>query len=118
MTDPAEKDRASEIKQQCVAFHLHHPEVWAEFKRVAFVLINRGHKHYSADGVMHVVRFATSAGVAGADGKGEPFKINNNFVALYARRFVRLHPEHADFFQQRSRTSVGKPPMAATRGNQ
>jgi len=84
-----------------VRFHTAHPEVWLEFERIAMQLIARGFRRYSADGVMHIVRFRTSAG-----DNGGLFKINNNHVAWYARRFAEAHPEHADFFRFRERRAA------------
>lgn len=79
-------------------FHLAHPEVWREFERITLSLIHRGWHHYSADGVMHIVRYHTTAG----DDPGAPFKINNNHVSWYSRLFAQRHPEHAAFFRFRS----------------
>jgi hypothetical protein len=92
-------EHASESKS--LRFHMAHPEVWDEFERITLQLIARGFRRYSADGVMHVVRLRTSAGDRSA-----AFKINNNHVAWYSRRFAEAHPEHADFFKFRERRAA------------
>lgn len=85
------------------AFHKAHPEVWTLFERFALDRAARGFAHYSADAVMHRVRWETSGGdkTRGEDG----FKINDHHVAFYARRFMRLHPELPGFFRTRRQTS-------------
>ena len=80
------------------AFHAAHPEVYREFARIARVLRDeRGYTHYSADGVMHIVRFHTKAG----DNSGRGFKINNNHVAYYARKLIADDPSFEGFFRTR-----------------
>jgi hypothetical protein len=89
-----------EIEARFEDFHAAHPEVYREFRRIAHVLrYQRGYGHYSADGIMHVVRFHTGAN---ADRDGG-FKVNNNFVALYARLLARNEPAFASFFNFRRR---------------
>jgi hypothetical protein len=80
--------RLDEITERARKFHAEHPEVWDLFCMFAFGLIDKGFKRYSADAVMHRVRWETSAGRPNANGEA-PFKINNNFIAIYARAFMR-----------------------------
>lgn len=86
-----------------VRFHTAHPRVWRSFVGYALHLIARGHDRYSADGVMHVVRFHARAGDTA---KHDGFRINNNHVASYARAFALTYPEHATFFEQRVRRAA------------
>ena len=90
------------IDQRSERFHLAHPEVWREFERITLSFIHRGWRHYSADGVMHIVRYHTQAG----DASGDTYKINNNHVSWYARKFAAAHPQHADFFAFRVRRAA------------
>lgn len=76
-------------------YHAENPEIWEEFKRVTFELIKAGRKHYSADGILHAIRFNTA--IRG----GKDFKINNNYSSMYSRMFTANFPEHKDFFEQR-----------------
>jgi hypothetical protein len=67
------------------AFHRAHPEVWEMFERFALQKAREhGRTHYGAKSVMERVRWETEAG------GGEPFSINNNWTAFYARRFVHV----------------------------
>ena len=77
--------------------HKSKPEIYEEFCRVSKALIARGHKQYSAYGVMHIVRF--SVWKEGVTMKPEEeFKVSNNMTPFYARLFLRDFPEHDEFF--------------------
>lgn len=90
------------ILERFQAFDREHPRVWALFVQFAFELVRRGHKHHSADAVLHRVRWETDAGSSDAD----DFKINNDFAALYSRKWAREYPMHAEFFRTRERRAA------------
>ncbi len=75
-----------------------HPETYRLFARFALELIAAGRKHYSADAVVHRIRWHTAI-EHGDDG----FKINNNFVRCMSERFAFEHPQHREFFRRRPR---------------
>ncbi len=80
-----------------VAYHKTHKWIWGEFERVALELIAEGERHWSADAVLHVVRFQCRK-----DKKaGEEFKVNNNASSGFARAFERKYPQHVGFFEIR-----------------
>ncbi len=84
--------------QECFErFDAAHPDVYVLFRRFALQLLRAGRRRYSADAILHRVRwhYATSSG------GGEDFKINNNFVSRYARKLIRKRPEFRDFFETR-----------------
>ena len=94
--------RRDEMAEQCTAFHRQHPEVWDLFCRFTFEMIDRGFKNYSAQhGIFARIRWEMDAGSNGAD----QFKINNNYSAFYARRFMKMYPKHEGFFRTREQTS-------------
>jgi len=95
-------DRRS-IAQRFAEFDAAHPEVYAAFAMFAAQMRGRGYTHYSADGIMHIVRYHAAVN-AERDGGG--FKINNNFVALYARKLVAADPSFAGFFAFRIRRTA------------
>ena len=72
-----------------------HPEIWQKFKTLAFRVIDRGFKHYSAKTIFETMRFHTSIET------GESPKLNNNFTAYYSRKFMRDFPKHGEFFETR-----------------
>ena len=91
--------RHEQLRHEAQKFHDEHPDVWDLFVRFSFEKIRQGFPHYSADSVMHRVRWETGAG------DSEGWKINNNYVALYARRFMRAYPAHRGFFRTRKQKS-------------
>jgi len=78
------------------------PLMWTLFVRFAREAMNAGHTRYSADAVCHRIRWHVDIEVRSVD----TFKVNNNHVAFLARRFERMFPEHAGFFQLRRRRSA------------
>ena len=77
--------------------HEKKPQIYEEFKKATFKLIKAGVPRYSADGIMHVVRFLTVQTMH----PDSNFKISNNTITFYARLFVRDFPQHKDFFRYR-----------------
>ena len=76
-------------------YHSANPEIWNMFKELTFQLIKAGRKHYSADGILHAIRWNTA--LRGSDER----KINNNYSSMYSRMFTSNYPEHKEFFEQR-----------------
>jgi hypothetical protein len=68
--------------------------VYELFKRFAFEVIRRGHKHYSANAIFERIRWHTDI-----ETNGDPFKLSNNHRAYYARLFMHDHPEYEGFFR-------------------
>jgi len=93
MTDRTTRDNLAEAFE---AFHYQNPTVWNLFHRFAMEAIGAGHRHYSADAIMHRVRWETSI-----ETSGHLFKINNNHVAYYARRLMATSPMFKGFFRTR-----------------
>lgn len=71
------------------------PQIYTEFKRLAFQLINRGYRHIGAKQIFEVIRWNTM--VSGNDG----FKVNNNYAPNYSRKFENDHPTYAGIFRKR-----------------
>jgi hypothetical protein len=65
--------------------------------RFTFEKIRQGFQHYGAAAVMNRVRWETNAHAD--DGTG--FKLNNNWIAFYVRKFNRTYPQHEEFFRTR-----------------
>lgn len=82
-------------------FHRTHGEVYTLFERFARELKARGRDRYSADAILHRIRwhYATS----GPDASG--FKINDHYSAMYARKLMDDFPEFAGFFETRAQRS-------------
>ena len=75
-------------------WHRDNPQVYELFKRFTFDAINRGHQRLSAWLIVGRIRWETSVVTHGDD-----YKISNDYIALYARKFMHDHPEHDGFFK-------------------
>lgn len=93
--------RKQEIDEQFHKFHTENPEVWNLFVEFTWQLITKGFEHYSADAVVHRIRWHSAVETTGGE-----YKINNNFVAGYARLFNYNYPSHRGFFRNRERVSA------------
>ncbi len=103
--DDEERTRLDELKEQCTAYHLANPEVWDLFVKLSFQKIHQHFQHYGAQAVIERIRFDSALG---EDGKTQ-FKYNNDYAALYARRFHKMYPEHDGFFRTREQKSADMP---------
>ena len=97
----SEQTRLEEMREQVSAFHCKHPEVWDLFVKFSFEMIGKGYKNYSVKGVFERIRWEIDAGGDGVT----TFKLNNNYTAFYARRFMRAYPQHDGFYRTRKQIS-------------
>ena len=97
--------RHEEIRVTVNEFHKRHPEVWDLFVRFTLEMIGRGFSKYSSKAIFERIRWEKDAG---GDGKTQ-FKLNNNYTAFYARRFMKMYPKHLGFFRTREQTSKDLP---------
>jgi hypothetical protein len=77
-------------------YHRENSLLWTAFEEKALEIISLGKKHYGARAVIEIVRYERLR-LGASDG----FKINDNFIAYYARIFEFLHPQYNGFFQMR-----------------
>jgi hypothetical protein len=91
---------ARTLEQRWRAWIAENEHVYRLFVRFTLEAIAAGHQHYSADAIVHRIRWHT-----GVETRGSDFKIDNSFVALLSRRFAADHHEHAGFFRMRERKS-------------
>lgn len=97
------------IDERFAEYDNKHPEIWEAFEAMTLKLIKKGKRHYSADMVFHEIRFETRL-------SGKPddtFKINNDFVSRYSRKFLDRHHEHHSFFETRKLSSERNDKKAA-----
>lgn len=76
-------------------YHKDNPQVYELFKRFTFMAIKRGHNRLSAWMIANRIRWETSIETFSVD----EYKISNDYIALYARMFMRDHPEYDGFFK-------------------
>ena len=104
------KTRQEEMAEQCQAFHDEHPEVWRLFVKFTNNVIEAGFKNYSANAIFERIRWEVDVTRAPlrryvAEQNRQPFKLNNNYRAFYARRFHKMYPRYDGFFRTREQTS-------------
>lgn len=86
----------SELEAAFWQFNRENPQVYVLFSRFTFQLIKRGFKNYSADAVMHRIRWETNVETV-----GDKFKVNDHHVAFYSRLWMEVNPQHKGFFRTR-----------------
>ena len=96
MTRTAEKPLFDPPLSDFQHYDLDHPEVWMQFRAMTFDLINKGMKHYGAKAIFETIRFHR---IVRYD--DQEFKLNNNFTAYYARKFMGWYPQYDGFFELR-----------------
>jgi hypothetical protein len=102
------KTRHDEIREAYEQFDSSHPKVWTLVCKYTFERINRGFKNYSINAILERVRWETDQ--ADVDGRTS-FKVNNNFHAFYARKFMTSFPHHEGFFRLREQISKTQPAL-------
>lgn len=78
-------------------YHLENPHVFREFKINAEKMKKTGRKKYSAWTIVNKIRWDHDLKTL-----GEPFKINNDYIALFARLLIYQDPTYRDFFELRT----------------
>ena len=96
--------RLDEMREHCLKFDREHPEVWDMFVNFTHEIITKGYENYSVNAIFERIRWEKDMG---GDGLSE-FKLNNNYRAFYARKFMDMFPEHKGFFRTRIQTSDDK----------
>jgi len=76
-------------------YHKENPQVFLGFKRLAIKMKRAGHSKYSHVSIIEALRW--SIDLKG----GKPFKINNDFKALYARLMLHYWKNFDGFFSLR-----------------
>ena len=79
-------------------FHRCNPQVYQALRAVSLDTRRVGVRRWSVDAAMHIVRWRYRLQT-----KGDEFRINNSYSALYARLLMEREPELAGFFELRKR---------------
>jgi hypothetical protein len=93
---PQVADTKAQMYQKFLDFDAENPKIWDMFCLFSQQLIHAGWDRYSADAILHRVRWETAV-----RGVNDQFKINNNYSAFYARKFREHYPEYEEFFETR-----------------
>tara|TARA_B110000503_G_scaffold39926_1_gene65569 strand:+ start:41 stop:319 length:279 start_codon:yes stop_codon:yes gene_type:complete len=81
------------LTQKFDAWNEENPEVYKLFCKFSLQAAARGHKRLSAWMIVNRIRWETAVVTTGND-----YKVSNDFIALYARKFMIDYPQHAGFF--------------------
>lgn len=84
-------------------YHESHPNVFIEFWNLAERMKLAGRPKYSAWSIVQQIRWNHDL-----QEQNEPFKINNDYIALYARFLIHVAPEFDGFFELRSMKSCDR----------
>ena len=91
-----EQLKGKTIRDAFLEFDAKNPEVYSQFRRLAFQAINTGKKKTSSKMIINVIRWHFYLKT-----EGDEFKINDAFTAYYARKFIAEFPDHRDMFELR-----------------
>lgn len=105
-TERTMNSRFDEMRQQCSEFHKANPQVWNHFVLFTNQIISKGFANYSVNAIFERIRWEMDAKSTGEN----QFKINNNYRAFYARRFMKMYPQHSGFFRTREQVSESLDP--------
>ena len=108
------ESRHDEMKELWIAYNKKHTRMWPLFVKFTFELINRGFKRHAGQFIIEKIRNQVDV----PDAQGKPsFKISNDFVAFYTRKFMDDYPKYGPsapgandgFFSLRQQTSHNAP---------
>lgn len=87
------------LHERFMRFHSENPDVYRLFRHFAHEARRAGMRRYSAKAIMERLRWELSIAVK----KDGEYKINNDYVARYARMLAQDEPKaFADFFEFRA----------------
>lgn len=96
----APKKEAPEVRAE--KFIKEHPTVWEAFVKFTMQAIKAGHTRMGVDTVFGRLRWETAMKTKDADG----YKMNNDYKAPFARRFMKLYPQYNTFFETRNKKDL------------
>lgn len=70
------------------------PKVWMLFKKFSLEAIDKGHKRLSHWLIINRIRWETFVSTTGDD-----YKISNDFIAFYARKWKLEFPQYAELYK-------------------
>ena len=71
-------------------------DVLNQFRRLTFQVIEAGYSKYSADAILHRIRWHMKIERGSRD-----FKCNDHWTSALSRWFIQENPEHIGFFELR-----------------
>ncbi len=93
------------VRLAFVKFDARNPHVYQLFRKFTYEMIATGRNRYSAYAIMNRIRWHVDIETSGSE-----FKISNDFIPLYARKFLRRNPKHRGFFVLKPSEYSMRPP--------
>lgn len=87
---------ASPHEQAAREFDERNPDVWEWVVRFAFEAVAAGRARIGIASVWERIRWHVEV-----ERRENPYALNNNFRAYYARKFQRTYPAHSSLFETR-----------------
>lgn len=98
--NPIDDDPEPSLRERFEEFHRRNPEVYRLFVRFSRRAKEAGRVRFSADAVLHRIRWEVEV-----ETRGDSFKINNDWAAFYARKAMTEFADLDGFFSLRKQTS-------------
>ncbi len=89
-----------DIDERFKTFIEANPHVFRLFQRFAHHLRAKGHNRYSADAILHRIRWHMNVDVK-PTGSTDEFKINDHYSSRLARLLIERDPTYEGFFELR-----------------
>jgi len=93
---------ATTIDERFRLFHAANPHVYEALRTLAFRVKAKGHDVYGIGGLFEVLRWEYAMQTS-----TDPFKLSNDFRALYSRLLMEQEPRLNGMFRLRRRTTTG-----------
>lgn len=90
--------RKPSIMDKFEKFHRENPHIYAALRLMSIQLEEAGFQRWSMKGLFEALRYQQALKT-----RGESFKLNNNYTALYARLLMDNEPRLEGFFEIRQR---------------
>jgi len=75
-------------------WHADNPMIWKYFEQFSLQALAHGKRRISHWLIINRIRWEVYIVTTGRD-----FKISNDYIAFYARLWIKTHPQHADLFK-------------------
>lgn len=91
----------TKITERFQKFHHENPQVYELFKKISYQAKSKGFQNIGAQFIGEVMRWET-----GVKTTGDIFKINNDYLAYYARMLMEQEMGFKNFFRTRKVTRL------------
>lgn len=96
MNQPAFHFHAA-IDRQFREFHAANPHVYQKLREIALFVRARGHRRFGVKALFERLRW-----ISLFETTGDPYRLNNNYTAYYARLLMAREPALAGLFELRA----------------